>query len=73
MSTIEETKVIQSINRLEDARRLLNEVNRKDNRFAEKFSAITSQLEKYEEYLREIQSKLNIENLGHKEMPLREL
>lgn len=72
MGTIEETKVIQAINRLEDARILLNEVCKKDNRFMEKFSAINNELDKFEKQLREIQEKLNVENLGIKGMALRE-
>jgi hypothetical protein len=72
MSTIEETKVIQAINRLEDARTLLNEVSNKDNRFSEKFSGMNSELEKFEKQLREIQEKLNVENLGIKGMAIRE-
>ncbi len=72
MGTIEETKVIQAINRLEDARYLLNEVSKKDNRFVEKFSGINAELEKFEKQLQEIQEKLNVENLGVKGMALRE-
>lgn len=72
MSTIEETKVIQAINRLEDARSLLNEVSKKDNRFSEKFSGMNVELEKFEKQLREIQEKLNVENLGVKGMSIRE-
>ncbi|MGE5581954.1 MAG: hypothetical protein ACM3X9_05380 [Bacillota bacterium] len=66
MGTIEETKVIQAINRLEDARSLLTEVSRKDNRFSEKFAAINNELDKFEQQLREIRERLNIENLGVK-------
>jgi predicted nucleic acid-binding Zn-ribbon protein len=72
MSTIEETKVIQAINRLEDARNLLSEVGRKDNRFSEKFNGMNSELEKFEKQLQEIREKLNVENLGVKGMAIRE-
>jgi hypothetical protein len=72
VGTIEETKVIQAINRLEDAVYLLNEVSKKDNRFSERFSAINSELEKFKKQLREIQEKLNVENLGIKGMASRE-
>ncbi|HBE78399.1 MAG TPA: hypothetical protein DDW65_11575 [Firmicutes bacterium] len=73
MGTIEETKVIQAINRLEDAQALLNEVSKKDNRFNEKFAKINSDLENFESQLREIREKLNVENLGIKGMAVREL
>ncbi len=72
MSTVEEMKVIQAINRLEDARKLLNEVCQKDNRFNEKFNGMNGNLEKFEQDLREIQEKLNVENLGVKGMSIRE-
>ena len=72
MGTIEETKIIQAINRLEDTCYLLNEVSKKDNRFSEKFAAINSELEKFQKQLREIQEKLNVENLGVKGMAIRE-
>jgi hypothetical protein len=72
MSTIEETKVIQAINRLEDARSLLSEVSKKDNRFSERFTAINTDLDKFEKQLREIREKLNVENLGVKGMAIRE-
>ncbi len=71
MSTVEEMKVIQAINRLEDARKLLNEVCQKDNRFNEKFNGMSGNLEKFEQDLREIQAKLNVENLGVKSMSIR--
>jgi hypothetical protein len=72
VSTIEETKVIQAINRLEDARSLLNQVSKKDNRFNERFTAMNTDLEKFEKQLREIREKLNVENLGVKDMAIRE-
>ena len=72
MSTVEEMKVIQAINRLEDARKLLNEVCQKDNRFNEKFNGMNGNLEKFEQDLREIQEKLNVENLGVKGIAIRE-
>jgi adenylosuccinate lyase len=72
MSTVEEMKVIQAMNRLEDARKLLSEVIQKDTRFNEKFSGMNGNLEKFEQELREIQEKLNVENLGVKGMAIRE-
>jgi hypothetical protein len=72
MGTIEETKVIQAINRLEDACYLLNEVSKNDNRFNERFTVMNSELEKFQKQLREIQEKLNVENLGIKGMAIRE-
>lgn len=72
MSTIEETKVIQAINRLVDVRSLLNDVSRKDTRFTEKFNGINTDLEKFEKQLQEIREMLNVENLGVKTMPIRE-
>jgi predicted metal-dependent hydrolase len=64
MSTLEETKVIQAANRLESARRLLEEVGKKDNRFNNSFSKIAAELSKYEEELRQISKTLHEENLG---------
>ena len=72
MSTVEEMKVAQAINRLEDARKLLSEVSEKDNRFHEKFSGMNGNLEKFEQELREIQDQLNVENLGVKGIAIRE-
>ncbi|HBF37342.1 MAG TPA: hypothetical protein DDW50_08470 [Firmicutes bacterium] len=72
MSTVEEMKVIQAINRLEDARKLLSEVCQKDNRFNEKFNGMNGNLERFEQELREIQDRLNVENLGVKGMAIRE-
>lgn len=64
MSTLEETKVIQAVNRLESARQLLEEVVKKDNRFNNSFSKIIAELGKFEEELRQISKTLNVENLG---------
>lgn len=64
MSTLEETKVIQAVNRLEGARQLLEEVSKKDNRFTNSFSKIVAELGKFEEELRQVSKTLNVENLG---------
>lgn len=64
MSTLEETKVIQAVNRLESARQLLEEVSKKDNRFTNSFSKIVAELGKFEEELRQVSKTLNVENLG---------
>ena len=64
MSTLEETKVIQSVNRLESARHLLEEISKKDNRFTDSFSKIIAELSKFEEELSQISKTLHVENLG---------
>ena len=38
MGTLEQTKVIQAVNRLESIRRLLNEVSLKDGKYKDRFS-----------------------------------
>jgi wobble nucleotide-excising tRNase len=69
MGILEESKVVQVINRLESTRELLNEVNAVDSRFNEKISQMTKKLTEYEKDLAEIKKQLNIENLGVKEQP----
>lgn len=64
MSTLEETKVNQAVNRLESARQLLEEVSKADNRYTNSFSKIVAELTKFEEELRQISQTLNVENLG---------
>lgn len=64
MGTLEETKVIQAVNRLESARQLLEEISKKDNRFTNSFSKIITELSKFEEELSQISKTLHIENLG---------
>lgn len=64
MGTLEETKVIQAVNRLESARQLLEEISKKDNRFSNSFSKIITELGKFEEELSQISQTLHIENLG---------
>jgi DNA-binding IscR family transcriptional regulator len=66
MGILEETKVAQVINRLEDTRALLTEMNTQDNRFNEKITQINNKLAGFEKELREIKEQLNIENLGVK-------
>jgi septation ring formation regulator EzrA len=66
MGVLEETKVIQVINRIEDIRHLLNEVGNKDNRYTKIFSQMNETLEKFEADLTEIRRAMNIENLGVK-------
>jgi DNA integrity scanning protein DisA with diadenylate cyclase activity len=67
MGLLEESKVAQVINRFEDTRTLLNDVNAVDNRFNEKISKIIQTLEGYEKELGQIKEQLNVENLGIKE------
>lgn len=66
MGVLEETKVIQVINRIEDIRHLLNEVGSKDNRYTKTFSQMSETLEKFEVDLAEIRRAMNVENLGVK-------
>ncbi|HEX3046460.1 MAG TPA: hypothetical protein VHY08_17010 [Bacillota bacterium] len=66
MGVLEETKVIQVINRIEDIRHLLNEVGSKDNRYSKIFSQMNETLEKFEVDLAEIRRAMNVENLGVK-------
>ncbi len=66
MGVLEETKVIQVINRIEDIRHLLNEVGTKDNRYSKTFSQMNETLEKFEADLAEIRQAMNVENLGVK-------
>jgi septation ring formation regulator EzrA len=66
MGVLEETKVIQVINRIEDIRHLLNEVGSKDGRYSQTFSQMNETLEKFETDLSDIRRAMNIENLGVK-------
>ncbi|HBF36915.1 MAG TPA: hypothetical protein DDW50_06300 [Firmicutes bacterium] len=67
MGLIEESKVAQAINRFEDTRALLNDVNTVDNRFSEKITQMIQTLVGYEKELGQIKEQLNVENLGVKE------
>lgn len=64
MGVLEETKIIQAINRFEDTRLLLSEVGRNDPRFSKRFNEIVEELKKFESELAEIRDQMNIENLG---------
>ena len=64
MGVLEETKIIQAINRFEDTRLLLNEVGRNDPRFSKRVNEIIEELKKFESELAEIRDQMNIENLG---------
>ena len=66
MGLLEESKVAQVINRFEDTRALLNDVNTVDNRFNEKISKMIQTLAEYEKELAQIKEQLNVENLGVK-------
>jgi hypothetical protein len=67
MGILEETKVAQVINRLENSRSLLDEINEKDNRFKEAINQIIKKLAGFEKELGAIKEQLNIENLGVKD------
>lgn len=64
MGILEESKVVQVINRLENTRELLNEVNSADKRFNDKITVMTKELASFEKQLAEIKRQLNVENLG---------
>lgn len=66
MSVLEETKVVQAINRLENTCLLLNEVGRSDNRFSKQFAEMVAELKKFQDELAIVRQTLNIENLGKK-------
>ncbi len=66
MSVLEETKIVQAINRLENTCSLLSEVSRNDARYSKRFTEITEELKKFQDELSEIRQNLNIENLGKK-------
>ncbi len=66
MSVLEETKIVQAINRLENTCFLLGEVGRSDGRFSKRFTEIITELKKFQDELSEIRHNLNIENLGKK-------
>ena len=66
MGLVEESKVAQAMNRFEDTRALLNDVNTVDNRFNEKISKMIQTLAEYEKELAQIKEQLNVENLGVK-------
>lgn len=67
MGVLEETKIIQAINRLEDIHALLGDVGRSDNRYSKRFSEINDELKRFQAELDEIRKAMNIENLGKKE------
>jgi hypothetical protein len=64
---LEESKIVQVINRLESTRELLDEVNGADNRYKEILPPIIKKLAGYEKDLSIIKEQLDIENLGAKE------
>lgn len=64
MGVLEETKIIQAINRFEDTRLLLNDVGRNDPRFTKRFNEMIEEMKKFESELAEIRDRMNIENLG---------
>jgi hypothetical protein len=66
MGILEEARVAQVINRMEDARALLEEVNTIDGRFNEKISLFAKKLAGFEKELSIIKEQLNVENLGLK-------
>ena len=68
MATLEQTKVIQAVNRLESIRLLLSEISKKEEKYKERFSLIADELKKYGEELTEISEKMKIENLGKNEV-----
>lgn len=68
MGTLEQTKVLQAINRLENIRGLLNEVGIRDTRYERKFAAINEALLQFSAELRDISERMLIENLGKKEL-----
>ncbi len=68
MGILEETKVTQVINRLENTRSLLEEVKNTDQRFKEDFTKINKSLEGFTKQLKEIQRQLNVENLGESKL-----
>jgi len=67
MGILEAAKVVQVINRMDNTRALLDEVNQKDERFKGKLAQIIKKLEGFEKELGEIKEQLNIENLGVKD------
>jgi septation ring formation regulator EzrA len=67
VATLEQTKVVQAINRLESIRLLLNEVSKKEEKYTERFSHIADELKKFGEELMEISEKMKVENLGKNE------
>lgn len=66
MGILEESKVAQVINRLEDARSLLNDINAVDNRFNDKFAKMLQTITEHQKDLSNIKEQLNVENLGVK-------
>ena len=66
MGILEETRIAQVMNRLEDTRALLQEIEAKDDRFNEKITQMINKLTAFEKELSEIKEQLNIENLGVK-------
>ncbi len=66
MGILEESKVAQVINRLEDTRSLLNDINAVDNRFNDKIAKMLQTITEYEKDLGNIKEQLNVENLGVK-------
>ncbi len=66
MGILEESKVAQVINRLEDTRSLLNDINAVDNRFNDKIAKMLQTITEYQKELGNIKEQLNVENLGVK-------
>lgn len=66
MGILEESKVAQVINRLEDTRSLLNDINAVDNRFNDKIAKMLQTITEYEKDLGNVKEQLNVENLGVK-------
>ncbi len=66
MGILEESKVAQVINRLEDTRSLLNDINAVDNRFNDKIAKMLQTITEYQQELGNIKEQLNVENLGVK-------
>ncbi len=66
MGILEESKVAQVINRLEDTRSLLNDINAVDNRFNDKIAKMLQTITEYQKDLGNIKEQLNVENLGVK-------
>ncbi len=66
MGILEESKVAQVINRLEDTRSLLNDINAVDNRFNDKIAQMLQTITEYQKELGNIKEQLNVENLGVK-------
>jgi hypothetical protein len=66
MGILEETKVTQVINRMENTRAFLNEINENDKRFKEEINQMITKIAEFEKELGSIKEQLSIENLGVK-------